>query len=39
LRAADLHLDADGTAALDVVSGHEPPGYPYGLLAECARWH
>ncbi len=37
LRAADLHLDGDATAALDAVSAPTPGGYPYGAFGAGQR--
>ncbi len=37
LGAADLHLDADVTAALDAVSAPTPGGYPYGAFGSAQR--
>jgi aryl-alcohol dehydrogenase (NADP+) len=37
LGAADLHLDADATAALDAVSVPTPGGYPYGAFGSGQR--
>ncbi|WP_067498755.1 aldo/keto reductase [Actinoplanes sp. TFC3] len=37
LRAAELHLDEEETAALDAVSDPQPPDYPYGALGVDQR--
>lgn len=37
LGAAELHLDADSTAALDAVSEPQPGGYPYGAFGSGQR--
>lgn len=39
LAAADLHLDAAATRALDEVSAPSTPVYPYGFLERISHWH